>query len=85
MHYTTHPHVTQIPSLNLYLVSPVGYEEHSQVVVARDANEALRKVAHDPDIRSDVDEGTKLDILNLTKRFSALGYDIFVTQRGVYH
>ena len=71
--------------LRLYWVAATGLEDKASVVVAADEDEAIRKALHYPDIHDAVVEGSSVRAWDLTTHFESKGYQIIISEKGLFH
>lgn len=70
----------------LFLVSPVGFEEKTTILVAKDSADAERQAKMIPNVSEVISMyGAGLKVLNVTENFKKQGWNIYLAKEGMYH
>lgn len=71
--------------LNIFVVSPRGYEDKLLIVVAEDRKEAFSKAMASPDLLDLARQGNYMQVFDVSKYFGNQGYVVSVVKEGMFH
>lgn len=72
-------------TIQLYFVSPAGYEQFGSIVPAPSSEIALTVAYEYPSIKELVDMGAELSAVNVSHALLKKGYSVLVSKVGMFH